>query len=224
MKKINLNYLLHLNLSPILARVISWIWVLKLYFANAKLPGLPNTYIHKGTFQHFSQDYGLSCRTILVVHVNSIREWRNLQFNVESAFSWQIYLLCQKSVKREPPKKYFFHISVWWLTWDTILGFTSNNPTHFPLDYGGFQIRDNSGHSPLLANYTMPQNNVSNEFHWVKLFKHVLFDKNCFSFFFPSRTNSLITQWRRKKEWRRKKNRKMRYRPLKWCTYIYYLP
>ena len=44
-----------------------------------------HTYIHNWPLQSFSQDHGLaSTHTIYVVYVNFIREWRDLQFNVDS--------------------------------------------------------------------------------------------------------------------------------------------
>ena len=42
------------------------------------------TYIHNWPLQRFSQDYGLASHTTHVVGVNFIREWRDLQFNVDS--------------------------------------------------------------------------------------------------------------------------------------------
>ena len=46
---------------------------------------------------------------------------------------------CLKSTERKSLNKYFFlHISFWCLTWATNPGFTSNKPTHYLLDYGGF--------------------------------------------------------------------------------------
>ena len=41
-------------------------------------------YIHNWPLQHFSQDYSLASHTTHVVCVNFIREWRDLQFNVDS--------------------------------------------------------------------------------------------------------------------------------------------
>ena len=74
------------------------------------------TYIHL-PLQHFSQDYDLASHTTYVLCVNFIREWRDLQFNVDSErqifwekFSWQVYVLycfCQKSAERKSLKKYF---------------------------------------------------------------------------------------------------------------------
>ena len=47
-------------------------------------------------------------------------------------------VFCQKSAERKSPRKYFFHISFWCLTWDTNPGFTSNKPTHYLLDCGDY--------------------------------------------------------------------------------------
>ena len=70
-----------------------------------------HTYIHYWPLQHFSQDYGLASHTAHVVCVHFIREWRDLQFNVDS--KRQIYgklfhgrfiysqSSCQKSAERK---------------------------------------------------------------------------------------------------------------------------
>ena len=110
------------------------------------------SYIHTYIIGHynltFSQDYGLACHTTHVGYVNFIREWRNLQFNMNCedrflknffmAGLFTVYSFCQKSAKRKSLKKYFFQISVLCLTWNTNPEFTSNKPTHYLLDYGGF--------------------------------------------------------------------------------------
>ena len=76
-----------------------------------------NLYMHTYIIP-FSQDYGLASHTNHVVCVNFIREWWNLQFNVDSElqicekfFSWQVYLL----------SGFLTEIcwNFWWLTWDT---------------------------------------------------------------------------------------------------------
>ena len=43
-----------------------------------------HTYIHNWALQPFSQDYGLASNTTHIVCVNFMREWRDLQFNVDS--------------------------------------------------------------------------------------------------------------------------------------------
>ena len=45
------------------------------------------TYIHNWPLQSFSQDNGLASHTTPVVYVNFIREWRNLQFKVDSPYN-----------------------------------------------------------------------------------------------------------------------------------------
>ena len=69
------------------------------------------TYIRNWPLQPFSHEYDLAPHTTHVVCVNSIRKWRDLQFNVDSEgqifeklFLWQVYLLsefCQKSAERK---------------------------------------------------------------------------------------------------------------------------
>ena len=78
-----------------------------------------------------------ACHITQVACVNFIHEWRELQFNVEKDFFQSFsQSFCQKSVERKPPKKYFFlHI----LFLGPEYGFTSKNPTHYPLDYGNCQ-------------------------------------------------------------------------------------
>ena len=43
-----------------------------------------HTYIHNWPLQLFGQDYGLASHTTHVVCVNFLREWWDLQFNVDS--------------------------------------------------------------------------------------------------------------------------------------------
>ena len=43
-----------------------------------------HTYIHNWSLQPFSQDFGLASHTAHVACVNFIRDWRDLQFNVDS--------------------------------------------------------------------------------------------------------------------------------------------
>ena len=78
---------------------------------------LIHTYIHNWPLQPFSQDYGLASHSTHVVCVNFMREWRDLQFNVDS--ERQIFeklfhgnfiysqSFCQKSAARKSAKKYF---------------------------------------------------------------------------------------------------------------------
>ena len=76
--------------------------------------------IHNCLLQPYSQDYGLFSPTTHIVWVNFIREWRDLQFNVDS--KQQIFeklfhgrfrficsqSFCQKSAERKSQKIYFF--------------------------------------------------------------------------------------------------------------------
>ena len=85
----------------------------------------PLVYIHNWPLQPCSQNYGLASHTTHAVCVNFIREWRNLQFNVDSVrqiFSWQFYLLSEFLTEicwEEVAEKIFFHISFSWscMTW-----------------------------------------------------------------------------------------------------------
>ena len=54
----------------------------------------------------FSQDYDLPSYTTHVVCINFIREWWDLQFNVDS----EQQSFSQKSAERKSPKKYVFFI------------------------------------------------------------------------------------------------------------------
>ena len=110
---------------------------------------LIHTFIHKWPLQPFSQDYGQASHTTYVVCVNFIREWRDLQFNVDSErqifekFFHGRFLIysqsfCQKSAERKSPKKYFsYFIFNDWLGIRT-QDFASNKPTHYILDHGNF--------------------------------------------------------------------------------------
>ena len=87
----------------------------------------------------FIQDYGLASHTNYFVWDNFIHEWRDLQFNVDSALQRLEKLLyssvtycqsfCQKYAQRKSPKKYIFFFLFRCLTWDTSPCFTSNKPT-----------------------------------------------------------------------------------------------
>ena len=112
-----------------------------------------HTYIHNWPLQHFSQAYGLVSHTTHVVCFNFIREWRDLQFNVDfkqqifwETFSGQVLFalrdFARNMLRRNRQRNilfFFFHISFWCLIWDTNPGFTSCKPTHYRLDQGDFQ-------------------------------------------------------------------------------------
>ena len=72
-----------------------------------------------------------------------IHEWRELQFKVDSErqivkkLSEFLPEICWEEI---PEEIFFFHIWFRCLTWDTDLDFTSNKPTHYPLDYSDFQM------------------------------------------------------------------------------------
>ena len=124
----------------------------KWYIHSKIIPPLPNqtyAYIHNWPLQPFSQDYGLASHITHVVCVNFIREWRDLQFNVDS--EQQIFeklfhgrfvysqSFCHKSAERKSPKKYFSYFI--FDDWPGIQtqAFASNEPTHYILDHGVFQ-------------------------------------------------------------------------------------
>ena len=75
-------------------------------------------YIHNWPLQPFSQNYALASHTTHFECVNFIREWRDLQFNVDSerqifeklSHGRLIYSesFCHKSAERKSPKKCFF--------------------------------------------------------------------------------------------------------------------
>ena len=105
-----------------------------------------NYSIHNWPLQPSSQDYGLASHTTHVVCVNFIREWRNLQFNVDSErqifeklFHGRFNLLseflpemCWEEVAEEIFFIYhFFFFFFWWLTCVRIQAFSSNKPTHY---------------------------------------------------------------------------------------------
>ena len=99
---------------------------------------------HSWSLQPFSQDYGLASHTTHVVYVSLIREWRDLQCNVDS--ERQIFeklfhgrfiysqSFCKKSAERKSPKKYFsyFIFDDWPGIWTQ--AFASKKPTHYILD------------------------------------------------------------------------------------------
>ena len=105
-------------------------------------------YIHNWPLQPFTQDYGLASYTTHVACVNFIREWRDLQFNVDSErqIFEKLFLgrfiysqsFCQKSDEKKSSKKYFsYFIFDDWPGTQTHT-FASNKPTHNILDHGDF--------------------------------------------------------------------------------------
>ena len=105
-------------------------------------------HIHNRPLQSFSQDYGLASHTTHVVWVNFIREWLDLQFNVDS--QWQIFVnifhgrfiysqsFCQKFAERKSPSKYISYFN--FDDWPGIRthAFVSNKPTYYLLDHVNF--------------------------------------------------------------------------------------
>ena len=91
--------------------------------------------------------------------VHFIRQWQDLQFNVDSErliffeklFHGRLFALrvSARNLLRENRWRniFFFHISFWCLTWDTNPGFTSNKPTHYLLDYGDFNNTNSNSKS-----------------------------------------------------------------------------
>ena len=74
-----------------------------------------HTYLHNWPLQPFRQYFGLDSHTTHVVCVNFVRDWRDLQFNVDSErqifeklFNGNLFYsqsFCQKSAQRKLPKK-----------------------------------------------------------------------------------------------------------------------
>ena len=109
---------------------------------------ISHTYIHNWVLQPFSQDYDLASYITHVVRINFIREWLDVQFNVDSERQIFFKKICHfrfPLVSEFLPEicweeiAYFFHVSFWWLSWYAKL-FMSNKPSHYLLDYGNFTI------------------------------------------------------------------------------------
>ena len=75
--------------------------------------------MHNFPLKPFSQDYDLVSHTTHAVCVNFIREWRPLQFKVDSErqifgeiFTWQalftLRVFARNLLKRKSPRKYYF--------------------------------------------------------------------------------------------------------------------
>ena len=98
---------------------------------------------HNLSFLPFSQDYGPISPIPLMLCVNFIHKWRDLQFKVESewqiylrTFSWQFYLLsefllevCWREVVQEIFLSYFC-FNVWPGIWNMTLCLTSQHTTY----------------------------------------------------------------------------------------------
>ena len=80
--------------------------------------------------------------------VNFIREWRDLQFNVDSERQTFEKLFhgrfiysqsfCQKSAERKSPKKHFLYLISDDYPVIRTQAFASNKPIHYILDHGDF--------------------------------------------------------------------------------------
>ena len=97
--------------------------------------------------QHFSKDYVLASYTTQIMCNNFICEQRNLQFNIDSErqifakfFHGRFILhLVRNLLRGNHQRNIIFHILFWYLTCNTILGFTSCKTTHYLIDSGDFQ-------------------------------------------------------------------------------------
>ena len=98
------------------------------------------TYIHNWPLQPFSQDYGLASHTTHVVCVNFMREWRDLQFNVDSndRFLRNFFMVIlftlrvsARNLLRGSRRRNIFSYLMWGLNPCPI----SHKPTHFLPDY-----------------------------------------------------------------------------------------
>ena len=105
-------------------------WKKTLYFMQILY--IHTYFICNWSLQPFSQDYDLPSHTIYVVCVNFIHKWRDLQLEVDfephilESFSWQFNILSEflsEICWEEAAKEIFFHISFWYLIWDTNPGF-----------------------------------------------------------------------------------------------------
>ena len=84
---------------------------------------------------------------LLMLCVNFIHKWQDLQFKVysEQQIFWETFhgnfiysqSFCQKSADSFR-RRNTFCILLWCLTWVSNPEFTSNKPTHYLLDYGDF--------------------------------------------------------------------------------------
>ena len=123
-----------------------------------------SSYIHNWPLQPFSQDYDLASHTTHIVCFNFIREWWDLQFNIDSErqifekifyvkFLFTLRVLARNLLRGNRWRNAFF----WCLAWDTNPNFTSSKPTHYLLDYGDcFHKFLNSFRRPELTSLQCP--------------------------------------------------------------------
>ena len=68
--------------------IFTWVnkWITGIFFSKifCEINSNIHIYIHNWQLHPFSQDYGLASYTTHVVCVNVIREWRDLQLNVDT--------------------------------------------------------------------------------------------------------------------------------------------
>ena len=94
----------------------------------------------------------LASHTTYVVCVNFIHKWRDLQFKVDSErqiFFEKLFMAILFTLRvfagnllRGNRRRNIFRISLWCLAWDSNPGFSSNKPTHYLLDHGDFERRN----------------------------------------------------------------------------------
>ena len=124
-----------------------------------------NTGIHTYIIGHYNPSVriiGLVSHTTHVMCVNFMREWRNIQFNVDSERQILEKLFhgnfiysqsfCQKSAERKSPKKYFSYLVLMSGLGLELWIFSSNKRTHYLQHHGDFKLRlyflmNASGHS-----------------------------------------------------------------------------
>ena len=114
------------------------------------------------------------CALILYISSRTCSYHRLRKTNFLETFSWQVYLpaeICWKEIAEEI---YFFHISFWWLNWETNSGFMTNEPTHYLIDYGDYRLIHTLEKPPHfnqdynLASHNTPQWPTSNHRFLIK--------------------------------------------------------
>ena len=111
-------------------------------------------YIHKWPLQSFSHYYDLASHTTHVVCVNFIREWLDLQFNVDSGrqifekLSHGRFIYFQSFSQKSAERKSYFIFDDWFGI--RTQAFASNKPTHYILDHGDFTRNPLKGNRHIL--------------------------------------------------------------------------
>ena len=113
-------FLRHSNLSVFYAFTLNYVWFATLFqflIVLALFSSLVHTYIYNWPLQPFSQDYGLASHTTHVVCINFIRNWRNLQFNVDfwetNTLPTRLWRLVLSSALLYSDKENFWEIFNW---------------------------------------------------------------------------------------------------------------